>query len=176
MPVIMRDLLRDQIAEVWNIDRREYIENVYRLKDGALVLEPHNFQVPGWPPGEAEKDTPIFLDCFDRGGWLHGAFDNERLVGVAILDSRFIGNPEDQLQLKFLHVSRSFRKQGLGSKLFELAKLAARQKGAKRLYISATRSENTVNFYMRLGCTLVKEPDPELFVLEPVDIHLEMKI
>jgi hypothetical protein len=47
---------------------------------------------------------------------LHGAFDNERLVGVAILDSRFIGNPEDQLQLKFLHVSRSFRQQGLGSK------------------------------------------------------------
>ena len=107
---------------------------------------------------------------------MHGAFDNERLVAVAILDSRFIGNPEDQLQLKFLHVSRSFRKQGLGSKLFELAKLAARQKGAKRLYISATRSENTVNFYMRLGCTLVKEPDPELFALEPVDIHLEMKI
>jgi hypothetical protein len=86
MPVIMRDLLRDQIAEVWNID------------------------------------------------------------------------------------------QGLGSKLFELAKLAARQRGAKRLYISATRSENTVNFYMRLGCTLVKEPDPGLFALEPVDIHLEMKI
>jgi hypothetical protein len=44
---------------------------------------------------------------------------------------------------------------------------------ARRLYISATPSENTVNFYLRQGCVLARQIDPELFELEPEDIHLE---
>jgi predicted N-acetyltransferase YhbS len=174
--ITLRHLLRDEIAQVWNIDRSEFIENVYRLKDGALVLQPHHFEVPGWPPGEAERYTPILLDCFDRGGWFHGAFDEARIIGVAVLERKFIGERKDQLQLKFLHVSRAYRNRALGARLFELARATARERGAKRLYISATPSENTVNFYVRLGCRLTREPDPELFELEPEDIHLEMEI
>jgi predicted N-acetyltransferase YhbS len=95
------------------------------------------------------------------------------MVGVAVLESKFIGKGKNHLQLKFLHVSRSCRKQGVGKTLFEMAARRARKLGAKKLYISATPSENTVNFYMRLGCVLAKEMDPELFELEPEDIHLE---
>jgi hypothetical protein len=29
---------------------------------------------------------------------------------------------------------------------------------------------------MRLGCVVAEEPDPELFALEPDDIHLELMI
>jgi RimJ/RimL family protein N-acetyltransferase len=83
---------------------------------------------------------------------------------------------QDQLQLKQLHVSRAYRQQGLGRTLFQLAVQKARQMGAKKLYISATPSENTVDFYLRLGCTLVGEPDPELFVFEPENIHMEYAI
>jgi len=61
----------------------------------------------------------------------------------------------------------------LGTQLFERAKAAARERGARRLYISASPSENTVNFYLRLGCEVAAAPDPELFELEPEDIHLE---
>lgn len=168
-----RKLLREEIEQVWNIDRSEMIENIYRFENGTLVLRPHNFDVPGWPPGEAEKYTPILLDCFDRGGWFHGAFEDAELVGVVILDSKRIGKHKDQLQLKFLYVSSSYRNRGLGTQLFELTKAAARERGAKRLYISATPSENTVNFYLRLGCKVAGEPDPVLFELEPEDIHLE---
>ena len=75
--------------------------------------------------------------------------------------------------MKFLHVSNSFRKQGLGKKLFLLAAEKAYGLGAKKLYVSATPSENTVNFYLRLGCVLATEIDQELFELEPEDIHLE---
>lgn len=177
MPTISsRELHRDEITQVWSIDRSEFVENVYRLQGGTLVLQADRLEVPGWPPGEAEKYTPILLDCFDRGGWFYAAFDDVRLIAVVVLDSKFIGNQKDQLQLKFLHVSRSYRGRGLGAQLFLLAKRVARERGAKRLYISATPSENTVNFYMRLGCTLAVEPDPELFSLEPEDIHLELEI
>jgi len=172
----IRFLEREEVPQVWQIDRREVIHNIYNLRDGELVLVPEYFDVQGWPPGEVEHYTPVLLDCFDRGGTFWGAFEDGTLVGMAILESKFIGSNGDTLQLKFLHVSRSQRKQGLGTKLFHLAIKHAKSLGAKKLYISATPSENTINFYMRLGCVLATEIDPELFALEPEDIHLEYVI
>lgn len=171
-----RELLREEIEQVWNIDRSEVIDKIYQLENGTLVLRPQHHNVPRWPPGEAEKYTPILLYCLNRGGWFYGAFDGTQLVGIVVLESKFIGKHGDQLQLKSLHVSSSYRNRGLGTRLFELAKATARKRGAKRLYISATNSENTVNFYLRLGCAVTGEPDPELVELEPEDIHLECDV
>jgi predicted N-acetyltransferase YhbS len=131
----------------------------------------------GWLTlGEAERYTPILLDCFDRGGWFYGSFDQQDLVGVVVLDNKRLGAHRDQLQLQFLHVSKSYRKKGLGAQLFELARSKARERGAMRLYVSATPSENTINFYLRLGCVVTRELDPNLFDLEPEDIHLECDV
>ena len=174
--MIIRALQRDEIHLLWQIDRREIIDNIYYLRDGKLVLEPEHFDMQGWPPGEAEHYTHILTDCYDRGGTFWGAFENEQIVGAAILENKFIGSKQDTLQLKFLHVSRDQRKRGLGSKLFNLAVEKANSLGAKKLYISATPSENTINYYMRLGCVLAIEIDSELFALEPEDIHLEYRI
>lgn len=172
----IRLLTRDEIPLIWQIDRREIVENIYRLRDGQLVLEPDSFDIQGWPPGEAEKYTPILTDCFDRGGTFWAAFEAGRLIGAGILESKFIGSNHDTLQLKFLHVSRDYRKHGLGKALFNLAAEKAGALGEKKLYISATPSENTVNYYMRLSCVLATEIDPELFALEPEDIHLEYSL
>ena len=171
--MIIRFLERDEVPLVWQIDRREVIHNIYHLRNGKLILVPEYFDMQGWPPGEAEHYTPKLLDCFDRGGRFWSAFEDGILVGTAILESKFIGSKSDTLQLKFLHVSRGQRKQGLGAKLFHLAVKHARSLGARKLYISATPSENTINFYLSLGCMLATEVDPELFALEPEDIHLE---
>ena len=171
-----RELSREEIEQVWTIDRSERIDRIYHIENGTLVLRSEHYDISGWPPGEAEQYTPILLDCFDRGGWFYGAFDHAELIGVVVLESKRIGKCRDQLQLKFLHVSSSYRKRGLGTQLFELAKATARERGAKRLYISATPSENTVNFYLRLGCAVTGEPDPELIELEPEDIHLECDV
>jgi GNAT superfamily N-acetyltransferase len=75
-----------------------------------------------------------------------------------------------------LHVSRAYRRRGLGRVLFEKAAAQAKQLGAKRLYISATPSENTVDFYLHLGCEVTGEIDRDLFELEPDDIHLDYTI
>ncbi len=167
-----RRLTRGEIPRVWEIDRRETIERIYRLENGSLVLTPLHVEATGWPPGEPERYTPILADCFDRGSWLYGLFEGDRVVGAVVLESRFIG-AGDQLQLKWLHVGRAQRGRGLGRHLFGLAADEAAQRGAKRLYISATPSERTIAFYRGLGCTLASEPDPELLALEPEDIHLE---
>lgn len=167
---------REEIPLIWQIDRREIVENIYYLQDGELILKPDYFDIQGWPPGESELYTPILLNCYDRGGIFWGAFENDRLIGVSILENKFIGSQHDTLQLKFLHVSRDYRKQGVATRLFHLAVEKARELGAKKLYISATPSENTVNYYSRLGCVLASEIDPELFALEPEDIPLEYVI
>jgi predicted N-acetyltransferase YhbS len=171
--VEFRILKKQDIETIWrDIDRRELVESIYRLKDGKLVLERIDFDVQGWPPGEKEKYGPILEDCFDRGGLFYGAFSGEKLVGVVVLESEFIGADSDQLQLKFLHISRDFRKKGLGRKLFELAVAGAKEKGARALYVSSCESKNSVDFWMHLGCVVTPDVDEELRRLEPEDIHL----
>src|SRR5512139_1973590 len=117
-----RQLRREEIDQVWAIDRSEVIDNVYSLEHGRLVLKPDYFDLKGWPHGEAEKYTPILLNCYDRGGWFYGVFDDSLLIGIAVLDSKPLGQNKNQLQLKFMHISRDYRGQGLGRKLFESAK------------------------------------------------------
>jgi predicted N-acetyltransferase YhbS len=169
-------LTRNEIHMIGQIDRSEVIEHIYYLRDGNLVLEPEYYDMHGWPPGEPDTLIPGFLECFDRGGSFWGAFEEDRLVGIAVLENKFIGSARDTLQMKFLQISRDFRKQGLGRELFWLTAQKALELGAKKMYVSATPSENTVNFYMRLGCIPATEIDEELFQLEPEDIHLEFDL
>jgi GNAT superfamily N-acetyltransferase len=91
---------------------------------------------------------------------------------VSVLDTLPRGERGDLLQLELLHVGRDYRGQGFGSRLLEQAHAVARELGARGLYISATPSENTIRFYQRCGATVLAVPDPELFALEPEDIHL----
>ena len=168
-----RQLERQEVSDLWSINRSELIDGVYHLKEGALVLEEAAIELSGWPAEEIDRDTAILLDCFDHGGFLMGAFDDARLVGACVLDCRFIGSSKNQLQLKFLHISQALRGQGLGRTLFDMAALQATSLGASKLYISATPSENTILFYLSLGCVLAGELDADLFALEPEDIHME---
>jgi len=170
-----RTLTRDEIALIWTIDRREVIERSHYVEDGELRARPVYFDVKGWPPDSLAM-TPELYECFDRGGVFHAAFDDDRLVGLAVLDTVWLGPRGDLLELKFMHVSRDYRAQGLGGQLFEQARSSARDRDARGLYISATPSENTIRFYFGQGSTLLSTPDPKLFEREPEDIHLECPV
>jgi predicted N-acetyltransferase YhbS len=168
-----RLLNRDEVGSVWTIDRREVIAAIYSSEDGKLALHPEYYDMHGWPLGESELYNPLLLECFDRGGWFYGLFEDGLLVAVAILESKTIGERHDLLQLKFLHVSCACRDRGLGRQLFDLAREEACRRGARGMYVSATPSQHTIDFYLRCGCHLAPEPDPDLYALEPEDIHLE---
>lgn len=174
--IIARELRRDEIEHVWRIDRREVIENVYYLENDTLVLKTEHYDMQGWPAGETGASTTLLCDCFERGGWFCGLFDANNVIGAAVLESKLIGRNRDRLQLKFLHIGRDYRRKGLGKRLFSMAGAKAREWGARQMYISATPSENTVNFYLHLGAVVTNEPDHELFALEPRDIHMECNV
>jgi predicted N-acetyltransferase YhbS len=168
----MRLLTRDEIELIWTIDRSEVHHHTYELREGQLVRVPNYFEVPGWRPDAAEEETPALFDRFDRGGTFVGMFDADALIGISVLESAHVGRGRDQMQLAYLYVSRTHRGRGVGVQLFEAAVSAAREAGAKALYVSATPTENTVDFYLNRGCVLTPEPDPALLAAEPDDIHL----
>jgi predicted N-acetyltransferase YhbS len=168
----LRLLTRDEVELIWTIDRSEVHHHIYELRGGQLVRTPKYFAIPGWRPGAAEKETPVLLDCFDRGGTFLGVFDAEALIGMGVVESARVGRAGDQMQLAYLYVSRAYRGRGVGMQLFEAAVSVAREAGANALYVSATSTENTVDFYLSRGCVLAPEPDPRLLAAEPDDIHL----
>jgi GNAT superfamily N-acetyltransferase len=168
----MRLLTRDEVELIWTIDRSEVHHHVYELRDGRLVRTPKYFEIPGWSPQTVAKMTPVLLDSFDRGGTFLGVFDADALVGIGVLESAFVGRASDQMQLSYLYVSRPYRGRGVGTQLFDAAVVRARQAGANALYVSATPTENTVDFYLNRGCVLAPEPDPRLLAAEPDDIHV----
>jgi len=54
--------------------------------------------------------------------------------------------------------------------------LIARDSGDTSIVVSATPSLNTVRFYQALGYEPVAEPLPELYELEPEDVHMQKSL
>lgn len=61
---------------------------------------------------------------------------------------------------------------GIGRRLSDELDLIARDAGDTEIVVSATPSPNTVRFYMIRGYELMAQPLPELYELEPEDVHL----
>lgn len=98
-----------------------------------------------------------------------GAFDGERLVGIAVYRPHLT---EDMAQLAALFVSREYRRQGIAAQLTRRAEEQTRSDGYAALYVSATPSESAVNFYRAQGFVPTQQANPELYALEPEDIHM----
>lgn len=172
----IRAVKRKEINDIRNIDRSEIINQFYYYKNGKLMSKKRYYNISGWHPNNIERNINNLYDLYDHGGSFFGLFQEKRIVGVVALEYKFIGSNNDQLQVVFLHIDKNYRKIGYGKILMNKAKERAKELGAKKLYISATPSKNTVDFYMHLGCKLASEINADLYQLEPKDIHLEMII
>ena len=95
------------------------------------------------------------------GGAVFGAFADGVLKGFVSVESAPLGRNGDYRDLSSLHVSQELRGQGIGRRLFALAREFAREQGALKLYISAHSAVETQAFYRAMGCTEAQEYDPE---------------
>lgn len=174
MTLIFRKLNKNESFKLKEIDRSDYVEGTYCVKDGKLVLENRIFNHEGFHGKLLEEKIKGLNVQLDNGGELYGTFDGLRLVGIAGIHSGFRGSNKDTLEFGPLWISKEYRRCGIGRKLVKMAKDKAKEMGAKKLYISGTPSKNTTDFYFNIGCTLASEIDEELFQEEPYDIHLEI--
>ena len=141
-----------------------------------LELNEEGWNIPEWTAEEKQKYHRSLLDLSREEGIVFGAFDVTKTAGIIALRREFIGRNKDQLTLAALWVSFPYRKHGVGTRLVEMVKNKARAMGAKKLYVSASPSKNTVDFYANAGFQLAKEVDRELFEREPEDMHMELDL
>ncbi|MFX1504870.1 MAG: GNAT family N-acetyltransferase [Promethearchaeota archaeon] len=168
-----RLLKEKEINQFSDLDRTETIEYIYHHKLGKLELVKEFWEIPKWSQNQVHEHVSTLNDIDRKGGFIFGAFVGSTLVGIISLENEFIGRNKDHLNLAGLWVSKDYRKQGVGKTLVQLVKEKAKEMGARKLYVSATPSENTVHFYMNRGFTLAKEVNERLYELEPEDIHME---
>ena len=82
-PVI---LSRQQLDQLWEIDRSEIIDTLYRLDNGQLRAYREYYDVRGWDPHDRQVYTPIHEACYDRGGIFFAFFDDEQMIAAAALE------------------------------------------------------------------------------------------
>ncbi|MFA3131781.1 GNAT family N-acetyltransferase [Acinetobacter pittii] len=176
--MILRSLQSSEIDLIWQqISRRELITQNYIQKQQQLELVDCFFDVQNWDSYHLENDPPKLKQLCAQGSIFVGAFDaSEKLVGVGVVSNQLIADYPQAKLLHYFYVDANQQGQGIGSKLMQAAKESAKQLGADQLYISATPSRRTVDFYMKHGAQPLSAPDQQLWQLEPEDIHLLCKL
>ena len=167
-----------EFERIGEIDRSEEISQDYVFLNGNLHLKDVHWSVPRWTrTGQGDHSVAdkiaTWRPWLDEGGTMFGAFDGEALVAFAIYRPHLsLG----MAQFAVLHVSRSYRRQGLGTTLAAKVIESARRDGATQLYVSSAPTKGTVEFYQSLGFCPTREVNQELFELEPEDIHMTMEL
>ena len=170
-----RPLSGAELTLVGEIDRTEQIDALYVQRGTRLELRHGDFSAPPWRrDGTGEHSISAQLAAVDAyvaaGGVALGAFDGDRLVGIGVVLTHV--RPSFS-QLAYLQVSNGCRRIGIGTRLAEELEQIARASGDRSMVVSATPSLNTVRFYERRGFRPTADPLPELFELEPEDVHME---
>ena len=171
--ITIRVLHRDEIEKMRQLDRTEVVRTGYRQAGREIVSMDVEWDSAGWRDGDGEHSFGRIIrfarTLLDLDGTAFGAFDGDRLVGIAVYRPDL---SEGMSQLGLLHVSNGYRRQGIAARLYEEVLALAHADGVDRLYVSATPSESAVGFYLSRGFRPTDTPDPELLEKEPDDIHL----
>ena len=168
--ITYRRMKLSEIERIAEVDRTEHVAKAYRQIGDELEPFDVEWNAPPWSVPEMIEEWDLFLrdDCA-----LWGAFDGERLVG-------FCGYRPNVApgvgQFSLLHVSSTYRRQGIGRRLAETLFAHAKGEPITGLYLTATPTRGTVAFYGSLGFRPTDNPLPELLEMEPDDIHMVMAL
>jgi GNAT superfamily N-acetyltransferase len=176
--ITYRSLAAADLARVGDIDRTERIDTLYVQRGSALEERAGDWSAAAWfSEGKGEHSVAHQRDECERhlaaGGFALGAFAGERLVGIGAVRPHI---RPGIAQLAFLHVSDGYRASGIGRRLSDELERVAREQGDTTMVVSATPSLNTVRFYLGRGFTPMSDPLPELYELEPDDVHMHKRL
>lgn len=174
--ITIRDVKPHELLQIASIDRSEEIYEQYQLIEGVLTRVPFRVSVTAFDPNELDELISHQKKIIEVGGAVLGAWDGAKLVGVVSVENLPRGVDDQYRKMDILYVSKAFRSKGIGRELVEQSKRMARLFGGQKLYISATPTQSTVDFYLNLGATLTNQIVQELFDMEPLDIHLELDL
>ena len=116
-----------------------------------------------------EKKQQVARDISSDEYISYIALDDDKVVGFIGLEKQL---KNDCMILDIIQVSLAYRGNGIGKKLFNIAKQEEKKAGAKALYISACSSEETIAFYKAMGAELTNSPIREIADDEPYDLQM----
>ncbi len=173
--IVVKQLATQDIERISEIDRAERVTVGYNYHNGKLETEIVDWNVPRWYTHDETHSFSVashirqWKPLLEAGGVMIGALDGDVLAGFAILRYRLT---TEMAQLAALFVSKDYRRQGIAEQMVDEVVRLAKADGARTLYVSATPSESAVGFYLSQGFQPTDNPHPELFALEPEDIHM----
>lgn len=165
---VLREMAVHELGRLVEIDVSEHGTVVYTFAGGQLSTTHETWYRPPWTAQSWREESWITV-LGVKGIRILGAFDSERLAGMAVLRPQLT---ENMAQLAALFVSRDNRRRGIARMLLDQVCRLAREQGHDRLYVSATPSESAVGFYLSQGFQPTEQVHPELYALEPEDIHM----
>ena len=165
---ICRELFRDFI-------RHQTVTKCWRKENGRWIIKDAPF-IDDW----TETDYQVLISCLKNtilsNGFVYAAFYNEKLKGFVSVEAEIFGDEQRYCDLSSIHISEDMRNKGIDRTLFLAAKEWAKQKGAKKLYISAHSAVESQAFYQSMGCVEAEVYNQKHVEDEPYDCQLECRL
>jgi GNAT superfamily N-acetyltransferase len=156
-----------------HLNRFQQVHKIWRRENGAMALVDY-IRTYDWPDDKKRAYVyPKFVKAIASNGAVFAAFDGEALIGAAALSGTPLGAAGEYRVLDMLHISCEYRGKGIGRRLFMLITEAARDLGAKRLYLGANSSEESIAFYRAMGCDWTDVQFAGIDVEEPYEVAME---
>lgn len=176
--ITYKELAESDLSRIAEIDRSEVIRIGYEVRERVLaeidvMWDTPNFIAEGEGEHTVAGEIEFCRSHMARNAIAIGGFDGEAFIAIGILTPDI--RPK-MAQLAYLHVSRECRRKGVGTAITRQLLERASALGSKRVYVSAVPSESAVGFYKSFGFDLIGEPLPELYELEPDDIHMVLEL
>ncbi len=172
MNIVYRSLKMDECRRIREMDVSQYIRRAWREVDNRRQLIEIDWLEPDFPNGY-ENHLANLENTIRSDGIALGAFSESRLVGYCTVNPEFFGDISRYMLLDQLFIDRGFRGKGIGRALFMQAAARARARGADKLYICAGSSEDTVAFYIAIGCQEAAEVNQALYGMDRRDLQME---
>jgi GNAT superfamily N-acetyltransferase len=173
---VLRAFTAGEAERLAELDRSESVSMVYTVHRGEIVPLGRGEEIPQWSGAWLEGVVAFTRRHLESGGTGGAVWDDDRLAAVAVLGGTPVGGDPELLPLALLHVGRPYRRRGLAARLLALMRDEAVRRGARRLYISATPCEGALRFYLAQGARLADPPDPDLYAIEPEDVHFILSL
>lgn len=158
-------------AFLWDFDTYQCYHRMWEKTDGEWSLK-RTHAIRQWNDEKKLWITENLNQFIGMGGYVSGAFVEDRLVGFLALDTDAKGTGGQYMNLSLLFVDARYKRRGVGKYLFDDCVKEASRLGAKKLFISSIPAEETVAFYFAMGCKDAQEIIDE-WVDMPYDRYLE---
>jgi len=172
-----RNLCEDEICMklFQEFVRHQIVTDCWRKENNEWIIKAAPF-VDDWTETDYQTLIVCLKNTIHTGGFVYAAFYQGMLKGFVSVEASLFGGEQNYLDLSSIHVSEDMRGKGIGKSLFLAAKKWAKQKGAKKLYISAHSAVESQAFYKALGCVEAQVYHQKHVEEEPYDCQLECSL